>query len=1001
VSDRLKQIERLFHAALAKSSGARDAFLAEACGDDEALRREVTELLALTADDDFLERPPASASGIELAPGTRLGPYEIEALIGAGGMGEVYRARDTRLHRTVALKLLPSHLRAHPDLRVRFEREARAVAGLNHPNICALYDLGHDGEFDFLVMEYVDGETVADALRRGPLSIDATIRVGTAVAGALAAAHAHGLIHRDVKPSNIIFTREGAPKLVDFGLAMMATAPDTPSAGSDSRVTRTGVFVGTPQYMSPEQVVRQSLDSRTDIFSLGVVLFECLTGKRPFAGDTQSAYLRNLLSAPPRSIRAFRSDVPAGLERLVMRCLEKDAAERQISAFELASGFTHLASDSGFFGVRVPPVGRRTWLTVGLAVAIGLTSWWTLQHWHGSSALKDALNDTPELRPVVQWPGIEWGSRISPTGQFVSFLSTRGGQKRIWVKRLQGDEEPHSIDTPAGELVGHTWSPNSSEIACTVVDSAGAFLHIIPADQGPPRLSVRIGEPGELWSPAAWSGSTVFLLARRRLSAFDLQTKKLKDLTAQWPVTPESVDVRFDGLRVVYQGVSQSDIWISNVDGTRAVQLTNDSFNNRFPIWTGLNAIVFESDRGGQSNLWQMDVNDRNMRQVTFSADSKMAEAASPDGSIITFSQTSGSADLWEADPRTREERQLTLDGRSYYWPSAAASNLIAVQMIKPEHHSARMLELDTNVLFGTYDRSATFRPGGPVIEGFAPRLSADGKFVALLRWMADQKVTNPLMLVEALDTGLLSRVSDRFFMAGFRNDPPFDQNGSAMTWARDQPILYFGARSETGAAEIRSFRAGSGSASDLVTALGTKDVVLNIFESPDGHRLAYDRFTGAQTEIHVVDLDSRTDHVKYSERATWRYALTLKGWRADGSGLIAVRSTRNQDSTCRAEFLQINSNGGGLTGSFRITDRGYSLGARLSTTNGELYLVTVEDARHNISAFSIAEHRLRAVTSNTVPGVTYAGIEVAPDGRLLYTRQQTKQDIWYIRFRR
>jgi serine/threonine protein kinase len=345
VNDRLQQIETLFHAALAYPVGAREAFLTDACGGDEALRRDVNELLAITSSDDLLARPSAPGPPSALAAGSHLGPYEIERLIGAGGMGEVYRARDTRLRRTVALKLLPAHLRADADLRVRFEREARAVASLSHPNICALHDLGHEGELDFLVMEYVDGETVAETLRRGPLSIAMTLRVGAAVASALAAAHAKGRVHRDVKPSNIILTGDGVPKLVDFGLAVTATTVEALTAGTDSYVTRTGVFVGTPQYMSPEQVIRQPLDSRTDVFSLGLVLFECLTGRRPFDGDTLSTSLKNLMFAPPRSVRALRAEAPPALEQLVLKCLEKDAAARQISASELASKLARLEQD--------------------------------------------------------------------------------------------------------------------------------------------------------------------------------------------------------------------------------------------------------------------------------------------------------------------------------------------------------------------------------------------------------------------------------------------------------------------------------------------------------------------------------------------------------------------------------------------------------------------------------------------------------------------------------
>src|SRR5947209_2229791 len=241
-----------------------------------------------------------------LAPATRLGPYEIQSALGAGGMGEVFRARDTRLDRTVAIKVLAQHLSATPDIKERFEREARSISSLNHPNICALYDIGqHDG-IDYLVMELLQGETLSDRIARGPIPLKELVKIGSEVCDALDAAHRSGIVHRDLKPGNIMLTKSGA-KLMDFGLAKSASASAAAAAGNPlfsaaqtiaptvSPLTSAGQVIGTIQYMSPEQIEGRPADARSDIFALGAVLYEMATGKRAFEGKSQLSIASSIL----------------------------------------------------------------------------------------------------------------------------------------------------------------------------------------------------------------------------------------------------------------------------------------------------------------------------------------------------------------------------------------------------------------------------------------------------------------------------------------------------------------------------------------------------------------------------------------------------------------------------------------------------------------------------------------------------------------------------------
>jgi tetratricopeptide (TPR) repeat protein len=312
---------------------------------------------------------------MRLAPGTRLGPYEIVAPIGAGGMGEVYRARDTRLEREVAIKLVAEHLVTSPQAQARFEREARAVAALSHPNIVALHDVGRERSFAFAVMELLDGEALDRRLAKGPLPWRTAVGIAAAVADGLGSAHARGIIHRDLKPANIFLTRDGVVKIVDFGLAKgEATEPTTSTAQ-----TMSGDAFGTPAYMSPEQVRGGTADARSDVFALGCVLYEMLAGCRPFRGNTSAETAAAILRDPPQDLAETPTHpVPASLGTLVRRCLAKEPHDRFQSSSDLAFGLRELLTDPAANAPGRAAAGARTfrWLS-GLAAvaAIAATAW--------------------------------------------------------------------------------------------------------------------------------------------------------------------------------------------------------------------------------------------------------------------------------------------------------------------------------------------------------------------------------------------------------------------------------------------------------------------------------------------------------------------------------------------------------------------------------------------------------------------------------------------------
>ena len=319
-----------------------------------------------------------------IASGTKLGPYEVLEPIGAGGMGEVYKATDTRLDRTVAIKVLPSHVSDNPQVRERFEREARTISQLNHPHICTLHDVGRENGVDFLVMEHIEGETLADRLQKGPLPVEEALQQAIEIADALDKAHRQGVVHRDLKPGNIMLTKAGA-KLLDFGLAKTGVAgsgPDLSGLATEGKpLTEQGAILGTFQYMAPEQLEGKEADARTDIFAFGAVLYETLTGQRAFHGKSQASLITSIMGSDPPPISSLQSMTPPLLDHVVKRCLAKDPDERWQSASDLMRELKWITGEGSSTTV-LPSAKARSkpaqWIAISFAagaILAGLGVW--------------------------------------------------------------------------------------------------------------------------------------------------------------------------------------------------------------------------------------------------------------------------------------------------------------------------------------------------------------------------------------------------------------------------------------------------------------------------------------------------------------------------------------------------------------------------------------------------------------------------------------------------
>ncbi|HYM25773.1 MAG TPA: protein kinase, partial [Vicinamibacterales bacterium] len=512
-----------------------------------------------------------------LAPGTRLGSYEIVAAIGAGGMGEVYKAHDARLGRDVAVKVLPGSFAADPDRSARFDREARLLASLNHPNIAQIYGLERAGDVPFIVMELIDGETLSDRLRSGALPVREALTIAAQIADGLDAAHARGIVHRDLKPSNVAVTRGAQVKILDFGLATTADAVDSSLLTHSPTMlgqTASGVLLGTAPYMSPEQARGKAVDKRTDIWAFGCVLFEMLTGKAAFSGPTVSDAIARVLEREP-DWTSLPGQVDPSIRRVLRRCLQKELKERFHDVADVRLALADAADGTHTDAARNAHPSRTPWIPILalVAIALAVTTWMS---WRGAGAA--------EPRPLVEFginlgdnaPG--FGAALSPDGRRVAVGTEIAGRNQIWMHAFDGSA---GGPLPGGEYgIFPFWSPDGSALA--FFSFTTGTLSRVPASGGSPTkicatndsivrpLERRGGITGGSWNAA---GAIIFGAGGRLFrvpAAGGVPVRLATPGDADESVTQSSPQFLPDGQHFVYVStgsLGEGTVAIGSLDG--------------------------------------------------------------------------------------------------------------------------------------------------------------------------------------------------------------------------------------------------------------------------------------------------------------------------------------------------------------------------------------------------------------------------------------------------
>ncbi|MEK7831732.1 MAG: protein kinase, partial [Acidobacteriota bacterium] len=670
--DRWARIDHLLDEAMELPSAERPAYLNKACAGDEDLRREVESLLDAheQAEAEFLKAPALEIAAQQLAAnkdrsliGQVLGAYSVISVLGVGGMGEVYLARDTRLNRKVALKLLPVQFTQDAGRIKRFKREAQAASGLNHPNIITIYEIGVIEDKHFIAAELVEGRTLRELLADGRVHEKDAIEIAIQICSALSAAHEAGIIHRDIKPENVMLRRDGYVKVLDFGLVKLteqerSAGRTNPSDLADPDIGKTnpGAVLGTAKYMSPEQASGQDVDRRTDIFSLGVTLYELLAGLPPFKGDRMAAILDAIIHHQPVALTAARPDLNPELERIVSRALEKDRELRYQSAEDFRADLKRLqkALDSMATSeatprttLATPPVttasrGKMIFAAIAvIALVIAGLLWWM----NGTGG--DSMDDwaTAKYDELTEFPGTKTYPTLSPDGQFIVYARKINNQFDIFRQRIGGSNTQNLTEGKAEEDSDPTFSPDGNFIAFSS-EREGGGIYMIGATGENERLIAKSGfNPS--WSPdcseiiySTQRGSNVFQRVGigGQLWAINWRTGARRRIAAG----PDSVQPRWspNGHRIAFWGMrnaSQRDLWTIPAGGGEPVEVTNDAAEDGSPIWSHDGRhLYFASNRSGRLSLWRVRIDETTGKTL---ADPQPLSVPSPYSAFLTISR--------------------------------------------------------------------------------------------------------------------------------------------------------------------------------------------------------------------------------------------------------------------------------------------------------------------------------------------------------------------------
>jgi eukaryotic-like serine/threonine-protein kinase len=957
-----------------------------------------------------------------LQPGAKLGRYEIISPLGAGGMGEVYLARDAMLDRKVALKVLPESVAADRNRMQRFVQEAKAASALNHPNIITIHEIGTEPGAHFMVTEFVEGENMRHHLRK-PMTMLEALDIAIQVASALATAHAAGIIHRDIKPENMMLRQDGIVKVLDFGLAKLTERWRKDEVDRDAATqafvhTEPGSVVGTTAYLSPEQARALDVDTRTDVWSIGVVLYEMITGHPPFKGETPSDTSAMILTSEPPPLIEFVPDAPPEIERIVRKALQKKRDERYQTVKDMmldlkslrrdldvsaaiqrsgtasyASGMTRaaistgppsLTSQTSSLVTRQFGLNRSAQLAAAgllLLIVAGVGWYWWRHRENGPNLevtrLVDRKNDLGETGARH--------ARFSPDGKFIAFASVKGSGSAIWLKQLGGGD-PFSNQGEMPSASSPIWSPDGLQIAFISKRESQYSISTMAAFGGSPTLLKSLeGYTREL---IAWTKSgKIYFVRNETLSVLNVATGGISS-----PGAPDSGGHSRDFAispnedRVAFTEVAdgQSDIWVAPLSGGARLRVTHDKAEDTNPVWTADGKrIVYSSKRNGIRQVCLVALDGSEPMQLTFSDGNSNVLDVSADGTKILYSTDRDDSDLWSVRLDRAKETQLTSDSGIELWPDAApGGNTIAYQANRA---------LASTTLYSSQLMAKSPGRDTPDIQlapdGFVPVWSPDGKQAAFLRFA--NGMTN-LWTVHATGGDAKQITNSGVVFGGFTQLPYNRMQSQDFQWLDSSHLIYCAAAS--GVANVWQIGVDG---SQPVQLSDNKDAglrLLNPVGYRDGQLIGWLSYEAEQKIWSIwVLVDARPKQLLSSESV-----LGLVGQSANGQELIvkeiSVRGTApNSPLDVVLYAISIRD---GKKRSIATLPTTYFQNIRLGPARDQIAYVTRVDGADTLQVMPASGGPAKTVLTSSDPRVYLASIVWSADGKTIY---YGKQSSWTI----